>query len=426
MRGILVRIWPLFLGLALIGLAVGAQGTLLGIRAAKEEFGTSVTGLVMASYFMGFLLGPMWSPTLIRQVGHVRTYGALTALASITILMHALMVNPWAWGAMRLLTGFSISGIYVVAESWLNRAASDETRGQILSVYMLVMFSGLAAGQFLLNIAEPTGFEIYSVISVLVSFAAIPILVSAVPAPPIEDVERVGLRRLFAYAPSGVVGVFLVNASFATVFGMAAVYTTGIGMTVAETSRFVAAIITGGMLLQWPLGKLSDRGDRRLTVVLAASAACMFAGLSTTVDSRSAMGTVYAALFGAFCFPLYAICLAVVNDYMRPEKIVPASGTLLTVAGVGAIMGPLLVSEAMRRFGPHAFFGLLALLSGSTGAYSAYRYFFHPFVATEDRHEFSIYAPSPVGVVLQTEDRAAEGTPPGTRDEAREDRWTSN
>lgn len=404
MRKTIRTIWPLFFGLSLIALAIGVQSSLLGVRASLEEFDTTATGLVMSGYFLGFLFGSTQGPRMIKRVGHVRTFGALTALASITILVHALFIDPWVWFLMRVFTGLAISGVYVVAESWLNQAADDKNRGQILSIYMITMLLGMFGGQFLLNLADPKSFELFGLISVLVSFAAIPILITATPTPVIEQSEAVSIRKLLEWAPFGLFGSFFINMCYGMVFGMAAVYASKIGLSIQEVSYFMASILFGGLILQWPIGRLSDKLDRRLVITLAAAAAAFFAFVCTQQSKNNFQQLlIVAALFGGFLLPLYALFIALVNDYMRPEKIVAASGTVLLVAGLGATIGPMTVALVMDITGAQGFFWCLTAICSLIAIYGAYRLIFHPYVAERDRHEFSIFAASTVGTVLHAE-----------------------
>ena len=204
-----VAIWPLFAGLSLIGLAIGVQGSLLGVRAAIEGFDDLLIGLLMSCYFAGFLAGSLLTPKMIQRVGHIRIFAALSAVASVTILVHALFINPWAWALMRLLTGFAFSTIYVVSESWLNQSSTNTNRGQILSVYTTILLAGICAGQFMLNLADPSGFTLFILISVMVSVAAVPILLSVVQTPPIEETERVSMSHLWYRTRVGVIAIIV-------------------------------------------------------------------------------------------------------------------------------------------------------------------------------------------------------------------------
>lgn len=394
-------VWPLFFGLGVIGLCMGAQGSLLGIRAELEGFSTIATGLLMSGYYLGFLLGSLRAPGIIQRVGHVRSFAALTALASVTILVHALIVDPWVWGLMRLLTGFAVSAIYVVAESWLNQAADNRSRGQLLSIYMITMLAGLSSGQFLLNVSDPASFELFNLISILISLAAIPILITATPMPAFEAARPVSLATLYRVAPTGLVGSFLINACYAMVFGMGAVYASRLGMQVSEISLFMAILVVGGMLLQWPLGKLSDSMDRRTVIAASAFAALLFALASAQVglaeDNRHLL---LALLFGASCFPLLALYLALTNDQLEADQAVGASSTLLLAGGVGASIGPFGISLVMDQWGPSSFFWSLAIMSGLMAGHALYKRISDPFTTSTEPTSFQMQAPFPVGSVL--------------------------
>jgi MFS family permease len=395
-------VWPLFFGLGIIGLCLGAQGTLLGIRAEIEGFSTLAIGLLMSAYYLGFLLGSLRAPKIIQRVGHVRAFAALTALASTTILVNSLFVDPWVWGVMRLITGFSVSAIYVVAESWLNQAADNRTRGQLLSIYMITLLAGFSGGQFLLNVADPAGFELFTLISILISLAAIPILLTASPMPAFEAARPVSIATLYKVAPAGLVGSFLVNACYAMALGLGAVYASRLGMSVAEVSWFMAVLVLGGMLSQWPLGKLSDSMDRRTVIAGSAAAAVVVAVLGAEFGlTGNNFHLLLALLFGGTCFPLLALYLALTNDELQADQAVGASSTLLLVGGVGASLGPFTVSLAMDRWGPASFYWSLAVLVGLMAAHALYRRLTDPYPpSSTETTTFQMQAPFAVGSVL--------------------------
>ena len=264
--------WALFLGLALIMVGNGLQGSLLGVRAELEGFSSATTGIVMTGYFVGFLLGSRVVPLLILRVGHVRTFAALASLTSITILVHPTFVEPATWTAMRLLTGLGYAGLYIVCESWLNDRATNDSRGALLAAYMIVMLGGVALGSLLLGVTEPVTFQPFILISVLMSFAVIPILLSAQPAPAVDQPESMSLLQIYRASPLGVVGAWLVGITQGAFFGMGAVYATRAGLSLGQTSVLMMSAFVGGMLLTWPIGRLSDRFDRRL--VLTATTFC--------------------------------------------------------------------------------------------------------------------------------------------------------
>ena len=366
--------WALLLGIALIMLGNGLQNTLLGVRATLEGFGTGVTGLVMTAYFVGFVAGSTIVPRLLANVGHIRVFAALASLASSAVLVHTVFVTPLTWGLVRIVTGFCFAGLYVVAESWINEAATNKTRGQLLSVYMIMVLGGTGSGQLLMNLSDPRGFELFVLVSVLISVALIPITLSVGRAPPFEAPESIGVRALFRASPLGVAGAFLIGIAHAALYTMGPVYGTEIGLTVERVSLFIAAALFGGLVLQWPIGWLSDRFDRRRVIVAVAWVAtgASFAAGTGGVGSYPLL-IVSTALLGGMSMPLYSLCGAHTNDHLTPRQIVAASATLVLVGGFGLMMGPSLAAALMQLTGPAGIFWLLALVHGGIGAYGLYR-----------------------------------------------------
>ena len=366
--------WALLLGIALIMLGNGLQNTLLGVRATLEGFGTGTTGLVMTGYFVGFLAGSTVVPRLLANVGHIRVFAALASLASTAALVHTVFVTPLTWGLVRIATGFCFAGLYVVAESWINDAATNRTRGQLLSVYMIMVMGGMGSGQLLMILSDPRGFELFVLVSVLISVALIPITLSVGRAPPFDAPESIGVRTLFRASPLGVAGAFLIGIAHSALFTMGPVYATEIGLSVERISLFIAAALFGGLVLQWPIGWLSDRFDRRRVIVAVAWVA---AGASVTAGvggiASYSLLIVSTALLGGMSMPLYSLCGAHTNDHLTPRQIVAAAATLVLVGGFGLVMGPSLAATLMQLAGPPGIFWLLALVHGCIGAYGLYR-----------------------------------------------------
>jgi MFS family permease len=411
MRMVVVSSWALFLGLALIMLGNGLQGSLLGVRASIEGFPVTVTGFVMSAFFAGFLAGSTMVPKLVRRVGHIRVFAALASLASIAVLFHAVFVNPAGWGAMRLVTGFCYAGLYIVAESWLNDRATNQTRGQLLSFYMVIMLAGMGSGQFLLNLADPASFELFVLVSVLVSLALIPILLTAAPAPDFQTPSAVSLRQLYRISPLGVVGTFGTVMAQGGLIGMGAVFATEAGLTIAEISIFMASLLFGGMLLQWPIGRLSDRFDRRrvLTVVTFLAAIC---ALATTVvvgpfAETFPVWVLYTLIgvFGGLNMPMYSLALAHTNDFLEPNQMVAASGSLVLVGGIGASFGPVTLAALMTALGPAGFFWGLGLIHAALGFFALYRMSRRASMPLDEQGTFVAVPPraSPVAAYLSPE-----------------------
>lgn len=398
-------IWPLFAGLSLIGLAVGVQGSLLGVRAELEGFDDYLIGLLMSCYFAGFLAGSLLTPKMIQRVGHIRMFAALSAVASVTILIHAIYVEPWAWALMRLLTGFAFSTIYVVSESWLNQASTNANRGQTLSIYTSILLAGICAGQFMLNLANPLDFTLFILISVMVSVAAVPILLSPIQTPAIEEIERVTIRHLWYRTPMGVTGIVLSQWVSSILFGMGAVYGTKLGMSISEIASFMGAMMAGGMILQWPLGKISDMVDRRWVIGFACLFAVAFALLISRESEASLKLYTLIFLFGGCALSLYSLVVALTNDHLRPSEIVPASGTVVLIAGLTSITGPITAVFWLQLFGLQSFFQLLAVALLLLAGISIWRVLTIPALPTEYKTQSTLQAAAiPVGTVLHAEE----------------------
>ena len=401
----IISLWPLFAGLSLIGLAVGVQGSLLGVRAAIEGFDDLLIGLLMSCYFAGFLAGSLLTPKMIQRVGHIRIFAALSAVASVTILVHALYINPWAWALMRLLTGFAFSTIYVVSESWLNQSSDNTSRGQILSIYTAILLAGICAGQFMLNVADPAGFTLFILISVMVSIAAVPILLSVVQTPPIEKTERVTIRHLWHRTKVGVIAIVMSQWVSSILFSMGAVYVTKLGFGIAQVANFMGAMMAGGMILQWPLGKLSDLIDRRWVIGFASLIAVLLAIVMSFINQASGWLYGLVFLFGGCSLSLYSIVVAFTNDHLRPSEIVPASGTIILISGLTSITGPITAVFWLQLFGLKSFFILIAASLLIMGLISIWRALTIPRLPVEYKVQSTLQAaPAPVGTILHSED----------------------
>lgn len=405
--------WTLFIGLALIMLGNGLQGTLLGVRASLEGFSTTTTGLVMTAYFVGFLAGSILVPRMVGNVGHIRVFAALASLASVSVLLHAVFVDPILWTSVRLLTGFSYAGLYIVSESWLNDRATNETRGQLLSIYMIVMMGGMACGQLLLNLSDPGGFQLFVLISVLVSLSLVPISLTLVAAPAFETPSRINLKTLYQASPLGIVGSLGVGAAHGAMFGMGAVVATQLGLTISEVAYFMTSAIIGGVVLQWPIGLLSDRFDRRIVITVVTLLASVFA-LAAVVSSELARPILFTAmaLFGGMTLPLYSLCIAHTNDHLQPEQMVAASGSLVLIGGIGASLGPFSASLMMNTIGVTGLFWWLAIIHGAIGIFALFRMTRREATPLDEQSAYVSMAPrgSPVAAAIAAEEYAEESS----------------
>lgn len=376
--------WALLLGMLLLMVGNGLQGTLMGVRGGIEGFSTFELSLVTSAYFIGFLGGSRMAPGFIRRVGHVRVFAALASFISAALILYPVMTYPAAWIGLRIAIGFCFSGVYVTAESWLNNSATNETRGQTLSLYMIVQMAGIVMAQGMLNLADPAGYILFILPSVLVSISFAPILLSVAPTPAFETTKQMSLRELYKISPLGFVGMLILGGVFATEFGMSAVYATEIGLTVGEISIFISAIFIGAMVLQYPIGWMSDRMDRRLLIVIASMVGAVSAVIGLFFGENFVALLIAAFLVGGMANPLYSLLLAYTNDYLEVEDMAAASGGLLFVNGLGAIGGPLVTGWAMTVFGPAGFWGFIAALMFATGVYAIYRMMRRPSAYADD------------------------------------------
>ncbi len=366
-------IWPLMLGILLIMLGNGIHFTLIGVRGGIEGFSTYALALVTSGYFIGFLSGAMLTPHLIRRVGHVRVFAALGSFMSAALIAFPLLIDPIVWTVLRIVIGFSMSGIYVAAESWLNNAASNENRGKVLSAYMLMQTLGLIGAQALLGMGDETGSVLFIGASILVSLAFAPILLAATPVPAVEVTRALSIRQLAKRTPLSAFGIFLLGSIYATQTGMGAVFGSQIGMTTAEIALLVAAFFAGALVLQVPIGWLSDRMDRRVLIggaALLGGVVC-FVGWSVQDSPQLLLGAAF--LSGGVTAPLYALFLAYANDWLAQDEMAAASGGLIFTFGLGAIFGPLATGAAMDRFGAYSFWLVMAATFILIAAYAGWR-----------------------------------------------------
>ena len=373
MLQVLSSSWALLLGMMLLMVGNGVQGTLLGIRGGMEGFSTFQLSVVMSGYFAGFLFGSRMAPIMIRRVGHVRVFAALGSFISAVLILFPTFTDPWIWTVLRVIVGFCFSGVYVTAESWLNNAADNQNRGKALSLYMFVQMVGIIAAQGLVVIGDPGGFILFILPSVLVSIAFAPILLSVHPTPAFATTKGLSLRELFHISPLGCVGFALLGGVFAAQFGMAAVFGQQIGLTVGQISGFVSALYIGGLVLQYPIGWISDRMDRRTLILIITAIAAMAALLPVVFGTRYEVLLIASFFLGGMTNPLYALLLAYVNDFLEPESMPAASAGLLFINGMGAIAGPVVTGWVMGVMGPLGFFGYMALLLVGFLAYGLWR-----------------------------------------------------
>ncbi len=401
MINVLSGVWALLLGIVLIMLGNGMHFTLIGLRGGIEGFSSTELAVVTSGYFLGFLSGARLTPLLIQRVGHVRVFAALGSFMSAGLISLPLLTEPWAWTILRVLIGFCMSGIYVAAESWLNAAATNETRGKVLSAYMIAQTLGIIGAQGLLTLGDAGTSVLFIGTSILVSISFAPILLSAAAVPAVQVARPMPMRDLFRGSPLGAVGIFLLGSVYATQSGMGAVFGSQIGLSATQIALFVAMLFAGALVLQYPIGWLSDRMDRRKLIFGAAAlgAASCFVGWVTGGGLWPLMAAAFLA--GGVTTPLYALLLAYTNDALSADDMPAASGGLVFTFGVGAIAGPLVAGWAMQRLDPYAFWLVLGVTFGAIAFYALYRMTQRAMVPVSDTESYLNVLPTSSPVVVE-------------------------
>ena len=357
MRAILPSIAALLLAVVILTLGNGLLGILIPFRAQGEGFSTLAIGLIGSGFFIGYALGCFGTPHLVRRVGHIRSFAVLAALFAVTTLLLVLLMHPLTWVFIRLLGGFCSAGLAMIIESWLNEKTDAANRGAVFSLYMILNFLGVTAGQFLLGSGDPSGIMLFMVATIFVLLSLVPVSLTLSPQPQPLTAVRLDLAGLYRTSPVALVGVLCIGLANSAYGAMGPAFAHTAGMTARDVALFMNAALVGGALLQWPLGWLSDRMDRRYVLLLV----CLLGGLATlglfaTPASRHALLTLQALFLGGFIFSTYSLCIAHANDHVSGHNFVTLSGSLLLVFAVGASFGPAAASLVMARFGAEYLF----------------------------------------------------------------------
>jgi MFS family permease len=358
---IMASIFALLLGIGILLMGLGLLGTSLGVRAVAEGFSDSVTGLVMSCYFAGFIAGSYLCPRLVRRVGHIRAFAAFAGTASACAFAHALLVDPLAWGLLRLVTGGCLLGVYLVVESWLNLESPAAQRGRVLAIYMTVTLLALALGQSLLRLDPSAGYPAFGVVAALFALGLVPVALTRLPEPRPVGVPHQNLRLSVHGSPLGIGGTLVAGLASSAFWGMGAVFAQRLGLNGQGVATFMMTTILGGVALQWPIGLLSDRLDRRL-VLFAAGLLSGVAALGTLLAALWSPPILYVGTFllGGLLFPIYSLSVAYLNDRIEHEQMLEVSNAALLTYGGGAVLGPLAAGLSMHEWGPAGLFIYMA------------------------------------------------------------------
>lgn len=395
-RQTLLLVWPLFAGLCMIMMGNGLQGTLLGLRANLEGFPVFLTGIVMAMYYAGFLIGCRLTPKMLERVGHIRVFAAFASIASTTILLHGVFVDPWIWAIIRIFSGLSFAGLFIVTESWLNSIATNKLRGLIFGFYLFILHGSLFMGQFLINLAPLNDIALFILISILISFSILPLTLADKPTPGFAAPEKVPLRELLASSPLSLYSVFVAGFCSGTIFGVGAVYAGELGKSSSWTAYFIACYVLGSALLPLFIGTFSDRHDRRKVIIgIALAASCV-----TLLFLIEAIKFPLMILFGGLVTSIYSVGLAYMNDNVKPEQSVSASTSLILLNGMGAMIGPIVVGLLMDFISLKSFYLASSVMLLSLFFFGLYRAKFGNKVDVDNQGGFVPVPTQPVPGII--------------------------
>ena len=403
--------WALFLGMGAIMIAYGYQNALLGVRAVIEDFSLASTGFMMSGYFVGYFIGARTIPSVISGVGHIRVFAAFASVASLAILVHSIFINPLTWFVLRVITGYSMVSIYTIAESWLNDRSSNKNRGKVLSIYMIILYGSMGLGMFMLNFSSPEKFQPFILISVLMSAALLPILLTKRKPPQFKKIQSMSLRDLYNSSPLGMVSAVLYGIVQSALFTLLAVYAAAMNFSIFDISLVTFLLAISGAVSQYPVGYISDKFDRRKVIIYSTFGAAIFAFLAIfsvgTMYLPEGLGSsklwfyIFLVLFSVCSLPMFSLILAHTNDFITRDKFVAAGAGLQFAFGLGAISGPFLCSLLMGLVGNNGFFVFLIFFHCVIGFYGIHRMKVRPSEDNPDSQFVAVPTTiTPVGLEL--------------------------
>lgn len=404
MIGAVLSIRTLLLAIFMIMAGSGFLSTLLAIRLEQDGASALVIGLVATAYFGGLTLGSIRAPQVIARVGHIRAFAVFVSIYSASSLTYAIVDDPAVWGALRVVDGFVMSGVFICLESWLNRQATPVNRSSILAAYMISLYAGQASGQFLLNLDGIAPALPFMLSAILLSLAVVPVALTRMEQPLVERLAPFSARRLYHASPLGMIGTVATGVMLGAFYALGAVYIRRIGMEISQVALFTSVVIAGGVALQWPIGMLSDRLDRRM-IILACFGIVAVISLGMMLVAASPLATIaLGCLFGGFTFALYPLCVAHSNDHLEEDERIGASGGLVLAYSVGAIAGPMLGSGGMLLAGPEGLFAVIGGVAALALGFGIWRTFRRSAVPEEDQGSFrTLPRTSPMAAVLESE-----------------------
>jgi MFS family permease len=396
----------LLVGTAVLMLGYGLLITLLPLRAKLEAFSTTMIGVMGGAYFAGFAIGCLLGPLVVKRVGHIRAFAGFAAMAAVLMLAFPLVIYPAAWVAVRGLTGICFAILFMVIESWLNDQSSNEIRGRVLSIYIIVTNLVTMGGQLMVNLAEPSGSVLFTLAAILVCLSLVPLSLTPTTTPkPIAE-AKLRITQLYTYSPSGFVGCLAFGLADGAFWSLAPVFADGKGLPVADITFVMSLFVVGGSISQWPLGHFSDKVDRRWVIAfVCAGSICTASALAFLDLEQRWLAYGLACAHGAFMLPIYPLLLAHTNDYAPTSRLVETSSGLLLLYALGAIAGPSVAAALMQAYGVGSLFLFIAAILALLLVYILYRLGRRPVARAEERVEFyPVPKSSPSVYSLETDD----------------------
>ena len=389
----------LMISVSLLMFGNSITSTLLALRANLEGYSNEMIGLIASGYFLGFAIGTFRSGPLINRIGHIRTFAALSAVASAAVMMVLITSNAWAWVFLRAVMGAAAAGLFVVVESWLNNRATNNSRGILLSMYIMIGYVASAFGQQTIKFGDPGSYELFLLVGIVLTLSLVPVSLTRATHPDPVDKPLLSIKKLYAVSPTSVVTCLVAGLISSSWWGLGPVYASNIGLSVSQVSGFMTSGLIGGMLLQIPVGRLSDRLDRRLVILrvtIALGAPSLILVLGGLLPGWSLIGTV--ALFFGLSSTLYPLSVAYANDYLESGDIVAASGGFVLIYGVGAVVGPLASSYAMRLMGPQGMFVLIIAMAALLALFILSRMRIRQWAAVVEKERYVLSPETPMAV----------------------------
>lgn len=367
---------PLLLGAGVMLIGNSLLGITVPLKLDAARTSPVVTGVIMAAHFGGLFAGSLYARHLIAEVGHIRAFAGFAAIIAAATLGYGLLFDAVSWGLLRFLGGFCIAGLFAAMESWLNERSDNANRGRVLSVYMMVNYLAIMLGQLMVNLWDLAGSDAFIMAALLISISLVPVVLTRVEAPSLAHIKPLSVGALYRASPLALIGSCASGVVMGAYYGLGPIFGREIGLDVLQVSLFMSSVILGGMVLQWPIGRISDRYDRRTVLVLillVVALACVAGILAALMGDPLAALLGVGVLLGGSMTTIYPICIAQAYDYLPCDQYVAASGALLLAYAVGATAGPILCALAMGALGAHAFFGFIGLIGAGFAAFTLFR-----------------------------------------------------